>query len=382
MTIYGPNNPHPLSQMKTELVWEGKYDEFGNRREVNLGTLVLPLQKIETIDEPRSRAEEQGSLFDAAKAHRDGFRNRLIWGDNKLVGASLLQDFRNAIDLVYVDPPFDVGADFTMDISIGDRKETVDKQQSVLEMIAYRDMWGKGTSSYLHMLFERLYIIKQLMSDTGSIYIHVGPNVNHYVRSLADEIFGADNFINEIIWRRAFGHSDSGRFGVIHDAILFYSKGQRRTWNQQVQAAGKGYIDTFFDQFDEARGERYQRLSLSAGGLSGGGYDYEYKGVRTLWRCPPDTLKRYDQEGRLHWPKKKGGVPRLKKYESEHEGVPVQDIWTDISKIHNQSSELAGYATQKPEALLERIIRASSIEGQLVADFFCGSGTTVSLQKG
>jgi hypothetical protein len=148
-----------------------------------------------------------------------------------------------------------------------------------------------------------------------------------------------------------------------------------------LQPAEKEYIDTFFDQYDEQRGERYQRLSLSALGLSGGGYRYVYKGVDTLWRCPIETLKKHDSEGRLHWPKKEGGVPRLKKYESEHEGVPLQDIWTDISKIHNQSNELTGYATQKPEALIERILNASSNPNDIVADFFCGSGTTAAVAE-
>jgi len=381
MTLYGPNNPHPLSRMKTELVWEGKYDEFGQRREIDVARLSMPLQKIETIDEPRSRAEAQGTLFDERKAHRDDFRNRLIWGDNKLVLSSLLEEFSGAVDLIYIDPPFDVGADFTMEVTFGDEKETIGKQQSVLEMVAYRDTWGRGTGSYLHMIFERLSLMRDLLSENGSIYIHIGPNINHYVRAICDEIFGRSNFFNEIIWRRAFGHSDSSRYGIIHDVILYYSKSDHRIWNPQLQPADKEYIDTFFDQYDPVRKERYQRLSLSAGGLSGGGYDYEYKGVRTLWRCPIETLRRHDEAGRLHWPKKKGGVPRLKKYESEHEGVPTQDLWTDISKIHNQSSELAGYATQKPEALLERIIQTSSTDGSIVADFFCGSGTTAAVAE-
>jgi len=201
------------------------------------------------------------------------------------------------------------------------------------------------------------------------------------MRTVADEVFGSNYFANEIVWRRAFGHSDSNRYGIIHDLILFYGKSENRTWNNLLQKPDREYIETFFDEYDEARGERYQRLSLSAGGLSGGGYKYEYKGVTTLWRCPIETLKKHDAEGRLHWPKKAGGVPRLKKYESEYEGVPLQDLWTDISKIHNQSSELTGYATQKPEALLERIIRASSNEGDLVADFFCGSGTTAAVAE-
>ncbi len=154
--IYGPSNPHPLSQMRAELVWEGKYDEFGNRREVNIARRALPLQRIETIDEPRSRAEATGDLFDIGTAYRDDFRNRLIWGDNRLVMASLLENFRGAIDLIYIDPPFDVGADFTMTIPIGDEDETIEKDQSVLEMVAYRDIWGRHTDSYLSILSEQL----------------------------------------------------------------------------------------------------------------------------------------------------------------------------------------------------------------------------------
>ena len=163
---WGPTNPHPLSQMRTELVWEGKYDEFGNRREVDVAGATMPLQKIETVDEPRSQAAAAGDQellsFDKQMAgkRRDDFRNRLIWGDNKLVMASLLKEFKGKIDLIYIDPPFDVGADFTMDVPIGDGKETLGKDQSALEMVAYRDMWGKGTDSYLQMMFERLSLIR------------------------------------------------------------------------------------------------------------------------------------------------------------------------------------------------------------------------------
>ena len=140
---WGMDSPHPLSQMRTELVWEGKYDEYGNRRTVDIAGCTMPMQKIETIDEPASRLVSQGNLFDATKAHWDDFRNILILGDNKLVMASLLKDFKGKTDLIYIDPPFDVGADFTMDVPIGDEKETVGKDQSTLEMVAYRDMWGK-----------------------------------------------------------------------------------------------------------------------------------------------------------------------------------------------------------------------------------------------
>ncbi|MCA3799986.1 hypothetical protein [Burkholderia sp.] len=176
MKQYGPGNPHPLSQMKAELVWEGKYDEFGNRREVSTTALAMPLQKIETIDEPRSRAEAQGALFDANRAHRDDFRNQLIWGDNKLVMASLLDNYKGKLDLIYIDPPFDVGADFTMDVAIGSGAQVTEKDQSLIEMVAYRDMWGRGADSYLQMLFERLTLMRQLLSSTGSIRLLKSPH--------------------------------------------------------------------------------------------------------------------------------------------------------------------------------------------------------------
>jgi adenine-specific DNA-methyltransferase len=173
MTTYGPHNPHPLSRMKTELVWEGKYDEYGNRRPVHLPKSPLPLQRIETIDQPRdarkAQARQLGLFFDEAafhhSAHRDDWRNMLIWGDNKLVMASLLEQFRGQIDLIYIDPPFDVGADFTMDVQIGDEGETVEKEQSILEAVAYRDTWGRGTDSYLHMMYERLMLMRELLSN-------------------------------------------------------------------------------------------------------------------------------------------------------------------------------------------------------------------------
>jgi len=373
---------------KTELVWPGKYNDDGSLREVP--RVNLPFQVIERVNESRATREAKKtttpSLFDFYSGKEgdtfdDGWRNKLIWGDNILVMGSLLEKFAGKVDLIYIDPPFATGADFSFKAPVGDSRDEIVKEQSILEEKAYRDTWARGFDSFCDMIWSRLRIMRDLLSETGSIYLHIGPNASHYVRSICDDVFGSDNFINEIIWRRAFGHSDSQRFGIIHDAILLYSKSKKRIWNETRQPADKDYIDTFFDQYDEGRKERYQRLSLSAGGLSGGGYDYEYKGVHTLWRCPIETLRKHDKEGRLHWPQKKGGVPRLKKYESEHEGVPLSDIWTDISKIHNQSSELTGYATQKPEALLERIIHTSSNEGSLVADFFCGSGTSPAVAE-
>ena len=363
---------------EVELVWNGKTRD--------VCTTILPFQTLEHIDEPRTETKSQEDLFDPRGRQLRGWTNKLIWGDNKLILSSLKSgalrkqiEEAGGLKLIYIDPPFDVGADFSMDIEIGG--ETFHKEPNLLEQIAYRDTWGRGADSFIAMIYERLILMRDLMHNEGSIYIHIGPNVNHLVRMVADEVFGSSYFANEIVWRRAFGHSDSNRYGIIHDLILFYGKSENRKWNVLLQKPDNDYIETFFDQYDEERGERYQRLSLSAGGLSGGGYKYEYKGVTTLWRCPIETLKKHDAEGRLHWPKKAGGVPRLKKYESEYDGVPLQDLWTDISKIHNQSSELTGYSTQKPEALIERIFKVSSNEGDLVADFFCGSGTTAAVAE-
>lgn len=371
---------------EVELVWNGKTSDVCN--------VVLPFQTIEHVDEPRiegkSTADDDlvGGLFDTRGRQMKGWTNKLIWGDNKLILSSLkngpLRDEiekQGGLKLIYIDPPFDVGADFSMDIEVGDGGDTFTKRPNILEEIAYRDTWGKGADSFIAMIYERLILMRDLLAEDGSIYVHMGPAMNHLVRGVLDEVFDAKHFGNEIIWRRAFGHSDSVKYGIIHDVILYYTKSDRKIWNAILQPADKEYIDTFFDQYDEERKERYQRLSLSAGGLSGGGYRYEYKGVTAHWRCPIETLRKHDAADRLHWPKKAGGVPRLKKYESEHEGVPLQDIWTDISKIHNQSAELTGYATQKPEPLIERIFRVSSNPGDLVADFFVGSGTTAAVAE-
>lgn len=330
-----------------ELWWRGKrpFD----------GTPYYPAQHKESHGEPVN-----------------GWQNKLYWGDNLQVMGHLLRKERGRVRLVYLDPPFDSKADYKRKIEL--KGQGISSDRSGFEEKQYGDIWTND--EYLQFMYDRLVLARELLTDDGSIYLHVGPNVSHYLRIVLDEVFGRNNHVNEIIWRRAFGHSDSDKCGIIHDAILLYGKGPQRVWNKVTHAPDKEYIETFFDCYDEVRKERYQRLSLSAGGLTGGGYVYEYKGVRTNWRCPLSTLEKHDAQGRLHWPSKAGGVPRLKKYESEYEGAPLQDLWTDISKIHNQSSEATGYPTQKPEALLERIIRASSDPGDLVFDCFMGSGTT------
>ena len=330
---YGPDNPHPFSTMRTELIWEGKYDEFGNRRQVDIAGLAMPLQKIETIDEPRSRAEAQGELFAPEKAHRDDFRNMLIWGDNKLVMASLLRDFKGMIDLIYIDPPFDVGADFTMSLPIGDDDDTLDKDQSTLEMVAYHDMWGRGTDSYIQSLYERLLLLNVLLSEKGAIYVHCDYRVSSYLRLILDEIFDSENFRNEIIWYFENGGGRSQAwFNRKHNTLFYYSKSNSPTFNWK-EAGIQRNIDegTFGGYFkNDKDGRRYQ----------------EVRANNKIYKYYIDDKKNAD------------------------------DVWNINIISQRDLTERLGYPTQKPEALLERIIKASSNEGDLVADFFCGSGTT------
>jgi adenine specific DNA methylase Mod len=374
----GPENPHPFSQLRTELVWEGKYDEYGRRREIDIAGITLPMQKIETIDQPRSEAAAAGQLemFEKKTKRLDDFRNMLIWGDNKLIAASLLKEYKNRIDLIYIDPPFDVGADFTMDVAIGDEKETVGKDQSTLEMVAYRDMWGKGTDSYLHMMYERLALMRDLLSDIGTIYVHVGWVVSHYVKAVLDDIFGREHFLNQIIWKRQTAHSDTGQgaehLGRLHDVIFLYTKGEAYTWSPQFQPYDTKYLDSHYTNIESDTG--LDNL-IGPGGAGKGNPTYEFLGITRFWRYSKERMQELYESGRIVQ-SRPGAVPSYKRYLDEMPGVPIQDIWTDLNAINSQAVEAIGYSTQKPEALLERILTFSSNAGDLVADFFCGSGTT------
>jgi adenine specific DNA methylase Mod len=283
MIKYGPHNPHPLSTLRTELVWEGKYDEFGNRREVYSGSLALPLQRIETIDEPRSQAEAQGKLFDERRAHRDDFRNRLIWGDNKLIMASLLEEFKGAINLIYIDPPFDVGADFSMMVPVGDGNDLLEKDQSILEMVAYRDLWGRGRDSYLALMYERLALMRQLLSKFGAIYVHCDWHVSATLRLILDEVFGAENMINEIAWKRSDAKGNVGQgskhYSRVHDVIFFYSMSKAYSWNQEFIPLDQEYVKKFYKYIDsDGRPYKLENM-LGPGGAAKGNPVYEVMGV-------------------------------------------------------------------------------------------------------
>lgn len=342
---WGPENPHPLSRMKTELVWEGKYDEYGRRRAVSLPTFPLVLQRIETIDEPRdaavAHAARQGDLFDpeafTRSSHRDDFRNRLIWGDNKLALAALLEEFRGKVKLIYIDPPFDVGADFTMDVQVGEVQ--VEKQQSVLEAVAYRDTWGKGKDSYIGMLSERIQLLHDLLCEEGAIYVHCDWRVDSLIRGVLAETFGEANFLNEIVWSYfAFKRSTAKKFPQKNDTILSYARSfGKHTWTTQYKPHKPEYV------------KRFKREV----------------GTNRLYRDDVNPTK--------------GGTRII--YLDEVPGDIVDSVWDDIPPVNPVADERTDYSTQKPEGLLERILDASTKEGDIVVDCFCGSGTTLAVAE-
>ena len=296
-----------------------------------------------------------------------------------------LKDRGIQVDLVYIDPPFASGADYAKKVyirrnpkvaeAIAQAEQELDMDElKAFEEKMYGDVWDK--EKYLNWMYENLMAIKSVMSETASIYVHLDYHIGHYVKVLMDEIFGEDNFRNEIIWKRATAHSDAEFYGNNFDCIYFYTKAQNDyTFNTVYQPYDEAYIARF--NRTDPDGRKWDSGNLTAKGLQGGGYDYEYKGYRSLWRMPIETMEQMDREGRIHITKT-GGI-RSKVYLDELPGMPAQALWTDINPINSQAREKEDYATQKPVALLERIIKASSNEGMLVADFFGGSGVTAAV---
>lgn len=289
------------------------------------------------------------------------------------------------VDLVYIDPPFASGADYAKQVYIRRNPkvaEAIAQSEQELDIAdlksfeekMYGDVWDK--EKYLSWMYENLMAIKSVMSESASIYVHLDYHIGHYVKILLDEVFGEENFRNEIIWKRATAHSDAEFYGNNFDCIYFYTKSQTQyTFNTVFQPYDEAYIARF--SRTDPDGRRWDSGNLTAKGLSGGGYDYEYKGYRSLWRMPLETMERLDREGRIHITKT-GGV-RSKVYLDELPGMPAQALWTDVNPINSQANEKVDYATQKPESLIERIISASSDTGMLVADFFGGSGVTAAV---
>jgi len=316
-----------------ELLWKGKSGDVIN--------VVLPFQVIEQVDEPRSeeKREMQGSLFDSETGRQvKGWNNKLIWGDNKLILSSLKNgplrkeiEEQGGIKLIYIDPPFDVGADFSMDIEIGG--ENLTKNPSAIEELAYNDTWGKGEDSFLSMIYERMIIARDLLSEDGAIYVHCDWRLNSSIRLIMDEIFGIKNYINEIIWSyRSGGASKTTSLSKKHDNILFYKKNKNYKINTQTerQYLAKKFMDSKMD--DEGR-------------------------------FYADTILRDVIEG----------APNIK--------IDEKIIPYNTRPVLNLSAEREGYPTQKPEGLIQLLIEIATQEGDIVADFFCGSGTVAAVAE-
>ena len=358
------------------LVWDGKTSEVPRLR--------LPLQMVETVNSPRA---DRGTIFEApAQDFHDGWRNKLIWGDNLHALTSLTEQLAGQVDLVYIDPPFDSRQDYKVRISVGDGPDGADqdltKLSSVIEEKAYRDTWGKGVESYLQMLYSRLVVLRELLSDRGSIFLHLAPNVSHLARVLMDEVFGAENFRAEIIWQRVTAHSDTKDFGTIHDSILCFARSHEHVWHPQFRPYDESYVKSHYSNVDD-QGRRYQLGDLSSPNPRPN-LTYEWQGHKPPafgWRYAADTMQRLHNEGRIWYPQSKETRPRLKRFLDDMPGLPLGDVWDDIHPVNSQAQQRLGYDTQKPEALLERIIKSSSDEGSIVLDCFAGSGTTPAVAE-
>ena len=371
-------------------------ERLGDPVKISLQTneLVLPAKDVDGLFKgqvpkvsPDYHSDAFGlfgdGLFEGKPTKNAPWINRLIYGDNLLVMQALLagdektslESLRGRVDLVYIDPPFDSKADYRTKIHLPGTD--ISQKPTVIEQFAYSDTWKDGTASYLRMICPRLILLRELLSETGSIYVHLDWHVGHYVKILMDEIFGKENFVNEIIWKRSTAHSDSASFANLHDSIFYYRKSNRVKFTVQYVPYTNEYIERYYTHQDSHG--RYLDRDLSAKGLQGGGYTYSWKGKMGLWRCPEKTMEKYEAEGRLYYTSK--GTPRYKQYLDEMPGMPAQDLWTDIFAVNSQAIERVDYSTQKPEALLERIIKASSNEGDLVLDVFGGSGTTAAVAE-
>ena len=327
---------------KTELVWPGKYNEDGTVKEVS--RVSLPFQVIETVNESRATREatkgQTMSLFDTYEGNEGdtfdaGWRNKLIWGDNLLVMESLLEKFSGKIDLIYIDPPFATGEDFSFSAPIGGSGEIVFKEQSLIEEKAYRDTWGDGIDSYLAMMEDRIKLLRTLLSPNGSFFLHCDWHVGHLLRSLGDEVFGSDHFLNEIIWY--YYNKFQGnvkRFAANHDIILWYRKGETHKFEPQNEKRLEGPVKQLVRVWDKEKGR---------------------------------IVNAKDLDGKVMY--------------RETDTKTVDDVWRIPMLQPADRTENCGFPTQKPEAILRRILQAASCKGSLVADFFCGSGTTLAVAE-
>lgn len=321
-----------------ELLWHQKYDKFDKGEKIPIEKPNLPFQVVETVNKPRIKGGYAISLFpedEYPENYPKDWKNLLIWGDNKLVMSSLIkQGWVGKINLIYIDPPFFTGADFTIRTKLGNEK--IEKEPSIIEERAYKDTWSGGIASYLKYMYERLVLMRELLAENGSIYVHLDWHVGHYVKVMMDEIFGADNFINDIIWSYQGTGAPKKGFKHKHDIILFYSKSENFFFNEKEAAE---------PMTEKTKGK----------------------------------FSMVDEEGRKYKHYKHPDGTYHRQYLDETKEMRLRAVW-EISTIQSWNEKL-DFTTQKPEALLKRIILASSNPGDIVADFFCGSGTTLAVAE-
>jgi adenine-specific DNA-methyltransferase len=306
---------NPLFGRKTELIWDGKYDDTGRR--VAPLRVALPFQTVETVNETVQERQKSLLLFESPGRFGGGeWRNRLIWGDKKYVLPSLMAEFAGKVNLIYIDPPFLTGADFSFAAKVPDHPDSDEndsfaftKEPSIIEQKAYRDTWGRGLDSYVQWFYETAVLLHELLHETGSIYVHIGSRLSHPVRLIMEEIFGYENIRAQIMWNRTSAHANViNNYGQIHDTIFFGTKSERWTWNQQYAPYTKEYLELFFDQVAE-NGRRYARRDLTASMVrASSGQIYTWKGITPTgsrcWAMTKDRMDELDAQGRIHWPKK------------------------------------------------------------------------------
>ena len=337
-------------------------------------------------------------------------KNRLYFGDNLDILREHVAD--ESVDLIYLDPPFNSNA--TYNVLFRERTG----EESAAQITAFDDTWRWNLESelayrdvvanaperlgrliasmreflrrndmmaYLTMMAQRMVELHRVLKPTGSIYLHCDPTASHYLKLLLDAVFGADNFRTEIVWQRTSAHPSAQRWASTYDCILFYTKSNRYTWNPAYQAPNENYVRTHYI-YEDAEGI-YRAADLTGPGISSGSSGETWKGFNPSekgrhWAYIPDTLDEMDRQGLIHWPSKRNGWPAKKVYwDDTKRGRPVHALWVDIPPINSQAKERLGYPTQKPEALLERIINASSNEGDVVLDPFCGCGTAIAVAE-
>jgi len=375
---------------KPRLAWQGM-----DRKE---GAVSVPTQVVEIVRPGKALATDDKlpgitAAQQTARA-QELPPNRLIWTNDNIVALRTLLDekdrstkdyrYRGKVDLVYIDPPFMVQGDFLADNAIDielDEDEHVEakKEPSLVEILAYKDTWRQGLDSFLSMLRERLLLLKDLLAATGSIYVHLDWHAVHYVKVLMDDLFGYENFVNEIVWQRQTSHNDVGQgaahLGRLHDTLLVYKGGAEAYVAPLYTPYDGSYVRSHYKYID-AQGRRYRLSDLTGpGGAAKGNAFYEVLGHKKYWRYKPEKMEELIKAGRVIQPSP-GAVPAYKRLLDEMPGVPLQDIWTDVSAINSQAIEASGYPTQKPLPLLERIVSVSCPPGGTVLDCFLGSGTT------